>query len=86
MKEKDQMPKRQFEGKIISDKMEKTVTVAVEVFKRHPIYGRAIKNTRKFKAHNDALTLVKGDIVLIEESRPFSKEVTWKVIEKREAK
>lgn len=86
MKEKDQMPKRQFEGKIISDKMEKTVTVAVEVFKRHPIYGRAIKNTRKFKAHNDALTLVKGDIVLIEESRPFSKDVTWKVIEKREIK
>ena len=86
MKEKDQMPKRQFEGKIISDKMEKTVTVAVEVFKRHPIYGRAIKNTRKFKAHNEALTLVKGDIVLIEESRPFSKDVTWKVIEKRETK
>jgi small subunit ribosomal protein S17 len=86
MKEKDQMPKRKFEGKIISDKMEKTVTVAVEVFKRHPIYGRAIKNTRKFKAHNDALTLVKGDIVLIEESRPFSKDVTWKVIEKREIK
>lgn len=86
MKEKDQMPKRQFEGKIISDKMEKTVTVAVEVFKRHPIYGRAIKNTRKFKAHNETLSLAMGDTVLIEESRPFSKDVTWKVISKKEIK
>jgi len=86
MKEKDQMPKRQFEGKVISNKMEKTVTVAVEVFKRHPIYGRAIKNTRKFKAHNENLALNMGDTVLIEESRPFSKEVTWQVLEKREMK
>lgn len=86
MKEISQMPKRQFEGKVISDKMQKTVTVAVEVFKRHPFYGRVIKNTRKFKARNEDMSLHIGDTVVIEEAKPYSKEVTWKVIEKREIK
>lgn len=84
MKDLNQMPKRQFEGKVISDKMQKTVTVAVEVFKRHPFYGRVMKNTRKFKARNEEMSLKIGDVVVIEETRPYSKEVTWKVIEKRE--
>jgi len=76
------MPKRTFEGKVTSNKMQKTVTVAVEVFKRHPFYSRAVKNTRTFKARNEGLELHMGDLVRIEESKPFSKDVTWKVIEK----
>lgn len=80
------MPKRRFEGKVISDKMEKTVTVAVEVFKRHPVYNRAVKNTKKFMARNEDLELRIGDMVIIEESKPYSKRVTWKVVEKLEVK
>jgi len=80
------MPKKTLEGKIISDKMQKAVTVAVEMFKRHPFYGRIVKNTKKFKARNENLDLKIGDVVKIEESRPFSKEISWKVIEKMEIK
>lgn len=80
------MPKRTFEGKVVSDKMQKTVTVAVEMFKRHPVYGRIVKNTRKFKARNENLELKIGDLVRIEESKPLSKTVTWTVVEKLEIK
>ena len=86
MKKETTMSKRILEGKIISDKMQKTITIAVEVFKRHPLYGRAVKNTKKFKARNEDLKLQVGDIVKIEESKPFSKNVNWKVIEKVESK
>ncbi len=80
------MPKKTFEGKIVSDKMQKTVTVAVEMFKRHPFYGRIIKNTKKFKARNENLELKIGDLVRIEETKPLSKDVTWRVLEKLEIK
>lgn len=86
MKKEIAMNKATFEGKITSNKMDKTVTVAVEMFKRHPLYGRVVKNTKKFKARNEVLDLKIGDLVKIEESRPFSKTVTWKVIEKLENK
>lgn len=74
------MPKKVLTGKIVSTKMQKTVVVAVDVPKRHPIYKKIMKNTRKFKAR-DEIGVKEGDIVRIEESRPFSKEVTWKVVE-----
>ncbi len=77
------MPKKKIKGQVVSDKMTKTVVVAVEMLKRHPLYNKSIKNTRRFKAHNE-LGVKVGDIVMIEESIPFSKEVTWKVIEKLE--
>ena len=60
--------------------MQKTVVVAVEMPKRHPIYGKLIKNTRKFKAHNETEAKL-HDTVIIEETRPISKEVTWVVKE-----
>ncbi len=75
------MPKKILLGKVVSTKMEKTVVVAVELPKRHPIYGKEIKNTRRFKARTEN-ALVDGDMVRIEECSPFSKEVTWQVIEK----
>ncbi len=74
------MPKKVFTGKVVSTKMDKTVVVAVEMPKRHPIYAKAIKNTKRFKAHVEDLDLKSGDVVRIEECKPFSKEVTWNVV------
>ncbi|HLB51689.1 30S ribosomal protein S17 [candidate division WWE3 bacterium RIFCSPHIGHO2_12_FULL_38_15] len=74
------MPKKMFKGKIVSEKMNKTVIVAVEFPKRHPKYAKSIKNTKRFKARNEK-NIKLGDIVLIEESRPYAKNVNWKVIE-----
>ena len=74
------MPKKVFIGKIVSDKMQKTVVVAVDVPKRHPLYTKEVKNTQRFKARNEIGAQL-GDTVHIEESRPYSKEVTWKVKE-----
>lgn len=68
-------------GTVVSDKMNKTVVVAVESPKSHPIYGKTIKNTMRFKAHNE-LGVVKGDDVTIKECKPYSKETTWEVLEK----
>lgn len=72
------MPKKKFNGTVVSNKMNKTVVVAVEIPKKHPLYDKRIKNTKRFKAHSKETHKI-GDIVLIEECKPFSKEVTWKV-------
>ena len=74
------MPKKILKGIVVSTKMDKTVVVAVELPKKHPIYGKEVKNTRRFKARTEK-ELNDGAIVTIEECKPFSKEVTWKVIE-----
>jgi small subunit ribosomal protein S17 len=70
-----------FKGTVVSDKMQKTVVVAVEMPKRHPLYEKVIGNTRRFKARDDVGVSV-GDEVIIEECRPFSKEVAFKVVSK----
>ena len=75
------MSKRRIKRQIVSAKMDKTVVVAVEMPKKHPLYGKLMRNTRKFKAHNE-MNVSEGDYVIIEETKPFSKEVTWIVIEK----
>ncbi len=74
------MSKKMFKGKVVSDKMQKTVVVAVEVPKRHSVYGKLVRNTRKFKAR-DELGVKVGDVVKIEEHSPFSKSVCWQVVE-----
>jgi small subunit ribosomal protein S17 len=74
------MSSKKFKGKIVSAKMQKTVVVAVELPKRHPIYDKVVKNTRRFKARNEINALL-GNEVLIQECKPFSKDVTWKVVE-----
>lgn len=74
------MSKKQLTGQVVSDKMTKTVVVAVEVPKRHPLYGKELKNTRKFKAHNEKGAKL-HDMVVIEECAPISKEKTWVVLE-----
>ena len=75
------MPRRKLTGVVVSTKMEKTAVVAVEMVKKHPLYGKAVANTKKFKAR-DEIGVIEGDRVVIEESRPFSRQVTWIVKEK----
>lgn len=70
------MAKRVFTGSIISDKMQKTAVVAVEMPKKHPLYNKEIKNTVKFKARNE-IAAKTGDVVLIEECAPLSRHVFW---------
>ena len=73
--------RRSVVGHVVSDKMEKTVVVAVETLKRHPLYGKTIRSVRKYKAHDEDKSSHSGDLVRIEESRPLSKEKRWVVVE-----
>lgn len=75
------MSVKTLKGKIVSNKMEKTVVVTVEMPKRHPIYEKTIKNTKRIKARDD-IGLSLGDDVIIEECKPFSKEVSFRVVGK----
>lgn len=67
-------------GQVISDKMDKTVVVSVERLIRHPLYGRIIKLTNKFKAHDETNECHIGDKVKIMETRPLSKDKRWRVV------
>ena len=69
------------EGFIVSDKMDKTVVVEVERMFRHPVYKRTIKRSKKYKAHDPQNDCRTGDRVIIEETRPLSKQKHWRVIE-----
>ncbi|NSW57500.1 MAG: 30S ribosomal protein S17 [Armatimonadetes bacterium] len=69
------------EGVVVSDKMDKTVVVAVERLTRHPLYGRVLRRTRKFKAHDERNECHTGDRVRIQHCRPLSKDKSWRVIE-----
>jgi small subunit ribosomal protein S17 len=68
-------------GRVVSDKMDKTVVVRVERLQRHPIYKRVVRLSSKFKAHDQENTARVGDTVRIEESRPLSREKRWSVVE-----
>ena len=68
-------------GRVISDKMDKTVVVSVERLRRHPIYKRVVRQSSKFKAHDEENAAHVGDTVRIEESRPLSREKRWIVVE-----
>lgn len=68
-------------GKVVSDKMDKTVVVAIETLVRHPLYGKIVKQTKKFKAHDEQNQCRVGDKVRVMETRPLSKEKCWRVIE-----
>jgi small subunit ribosomal protein S17 len=67
-------------GRVVSDKMDKTIVVSVERLARHPIYKRVIRLTTKFKAHDEANDAHVGDTVLIEESRPLSATKRWRLV------
>lgn len=66
-------------GRIVSNKMDKTVVVAVEVSKRHPLYKKTIKRTVRYKAHDEKNECQQGDVVSIVETRPLSKQKRWRV-------
>ena len=68
-------------GLVVSNKMEKSITVAVERKVKHPIYGKFVKKTTKFKAHDEENTCGIGDTVLIMETRPLSKTKNWRLVE-----
>ena len=70
---------RTLSGRVVSDKMDKTVTVLVERKVKHPLIGKVIRRSNKFHAHDEANECKEGDLVVIEESRPLSKTKTWKV-------
>ena len=76
------MPKRQLTGKIVSDKMSKTVVVRVERQKLYPKYKARYRVSKKYKAHTENKDYKVGDQVVIEETRPMSKEKTWRVLKK----
>ncbi len=68
-------------GIVASDKMDKTVTVSTTEFVRHSLYGKAVKRTKKFKAHDEENRCNIGDKVRIMETRPLSKDKRWRVVE-----
>jgi len=74
------MPKRVLTGNIVSDKGDKTVVVLVERKVKHPLYGKIIRRSKKYHAHDEANEYREGETVRIEETAPISKLKTWKVI------
>jgi small subunit ribosomal protein S17 len=68
-------------GKVVSDKMEKTIVVAVETYKKHDLYHKRIEYTKKFKAHDEKNEAKIGDVVKIMETRPLSKDKSWRLVE-----
>lgn len=68
-------------GTVTSDKMEKTITVSVETVKRHPLYKKTIKTSKKYKVHDENNEAKIGDVVKIMETRPLSKDKRWRLVE-----
>ncbi len=78
--------KRRLKGTVSSDKMEKTVVVTVEWMKKHPKYLKYHKASNRFKAHDENNEYKVGDEVVIEESRPYSKDKRWRVVGKQDTR
>ncbi len=68
-------------GKVVSDKMDKTITVAIEDHVKHPLYGKIVKETYKLKAHDENNECGIGDPVTVMETRPLSKDKRWRLVE-----
>ncbi|EQB17599.1 MULTISPECIES: 30S ribosomal protein S17 [Novosphingobium] len=79
------MPKRILIGTVVSDKTDKTVTVLVERKVKHPLYGKIIRRSKKYHAHDEDNAFKTGERVRIEETKPFSKTKTWKVLDRLQA-
>ncbi|EFI85220.1 BS16 [Listeria grayi] len=70
-----------YTGRVVSDKMDKTITVVVETYKKHGLYGKRVKYSKKFKAHDENNTAKIGDIVRISETRPLSATKHFRLLE-----
>ncbi len=68
-------------GVVVSDKMDKTIVVAIKEKKKHPMYGKTINTTKKYKAHDEENSCGIGDTVEIMETRPLSKQKRWRLVE-----
>ncbi|NCA02561.1 MAG: 30S ribosomal protein S17 [Sphingomonadaceae bacterium] len=77
------MPKRVLTGTVVSDKTDKTVVVKVERKVKHPLYGKIIRRSKKYHAHDEGNVFKTGEMVRIEECAPISKLKTWKVIKEK---
>jgi len=72
--------RRELIGKVVSNKMQKTIVVLVESTFSHPLYKKTVKKIKKYKAHDEHQEAKEGDIVLIQETRPLSKEKRWRLV------
>ena len=79
MSERNQ--RKVYTGRVVSDKMDKTITVLVETYKTHPLYGKRVKYSKKYKAHDENNTAKIGDVVRIQETRPLSKDKRFRLVE-----
>ncbi|MCC0039359.1 MAG: 30S ribosomal protein S17 [Brucellaceae bacterium] len=79
------MPKRILQGTVVSDKNDKTVVVRVERRFTHPVMKKTVRMTKKYKAHDESNACKVGDIVLIQESKPISKDKCWVVVTEAQA-
>ena len=70
-----------YQGRVVSDKMDKTITVVVETKKNHPIYGKRLNYSKKYKAHDENNECNIGDLVKIMETRPLSKSKRWRLVQ-----
>ena len=80
-KTQDRSTRKTRTGLVVSDKMEKTVVVAIERRVPHPVYGKMVTRTKRVKAHDEENTAKTGDTVRIAETRPLSKDKRWRVVE-----
>ena len=74
------MPKRVLTGTVVSDKTDKTVVVKVERKVKHPLYGKIIRRSKKYHAHDENNSVKAGEVVRIEECAPISKNKTWRLV------
>ncbi|HJN24431.1 MAG TPA: 30S ribosomal protein S17 [Rhodospirillales bacterium] len=74
------MPRRILQGVVVSDKMDKTVTVQVERRFKHPLYKKFIRRSKKYAAHDETNAIKVGDVVKIQECRPMSKRKKWEIV------
>lgn len=79
MSERNQ--RKAYTGRVVSDKMDKTITVIVETYKKHPLYGKRVKYSKKFKAHDEQNVAKIGDVVRIMETRPLSATKRFRLVE-----
>jgi small subunit ribosomal protein S17 len=79
MSERNQ--RKVYTGRVVSDKMDKTITVLIETYKKHPLYGKRVKYSKKFKAHDEQNQAKAGDIVRIMETRPLSATKRFRLLE-----
>jgi small subunit ribosomal protein S17 len=76
----EQNDNRTLQGRVVSDKMDKTITVVVERKVKHPIYGKFVRRSTKVHAHDENNECMAGDVVVVEQCRPLSKSKTWRFV------